>query len=96
MNKFDMIINKIGMDKITHASVCALITFVSSLGVSAFSSNDAWSCAAIGSMSAFFLGVAKELIDFFLGGSFDTKDLLADLIGSVFGLLIVGLLLMAL
>lgn len=96
MNKVDLIVSKIGLDKIVHASVCALITFMVSLTVSVFSFDDAWVCSAIGGMIAFFLGFTKELFDFFSGKSFDTKDLLADLVGSVFGFVIVGLLLMAL
>lgn len=95
MNKFDMIISKIGMDKLVHALVCALITFVVSLGVSVFFDDDAWVCAFIGGFSAFCFGLGKELADFFCNKPFDTKDLLADLVGSVLGFVIVGLLLMA-
>lgn len=39
-------------------------------------------CGIIGTM---IIGVLKEIIDFIRGGSFDTKDLLADLVGSIFG-----------
>ncbi len=96
MNKFDLILSKIGLDKIVHACVCALITFLVSLSVSVFSSEDAWVCAAVGGMTAVFIGIVKELLDFFHNKPFDTKDLLADVVGSVFGFVIVGLLLMAL
>lgn len=96
MNKFDLILSKIGLDKIVHACVCALITLLVSLCVSAFFYDEAWGCAAIGGMVAFFLGIVKELLDFFNNKPFDTKDLLADLVGSVFGFVIVGLLLMVL
>lgn len=96
MNKFDLIVSKIGMDKLVHACVCALITFLVSLSVSVFSSEDAWVCAAVGGMVAVFVGIVKELMDFFNNKPFDTKDLLADIVGSVFGFVAVGLLLMEL
>lgn len=96
MNKFDYIVSKIGMDKLVHALVCALIAFLVSLAVCVFFNDGAWVCAAIGGMTAFFVGLVKELVDFFCNKPFDTKDLLADGVGSVIGFFIVGLLLMAL
>lgn len=96
MNKFDLIVSKIGMDKLVHVCVCALITFLVSLAVFAFSSEDAWVCVTIGGMTAVFVGICKELADFFCNKPFGTKDLLADVVGSVFGFVIVGLLLMVL
>lgn len=96
MNKFDSIVSKIGMDKLVHACVCVIITLVVGLFTGAFFDDGAWACAAIGGMTAFFVGLVKELVDFFTNKPFDTKDLLADLAGSVFGFVVVGLYLMVL
>lgn len=37
---------------------------------------------------AVFIGIVKELIDFFRGGWFDAKDLLFDFVGAVIGSLL--------
>lgn len=96
MNKFDLFLSKIGMDKMVHACVCIIITLLVGLFVGAFFDDDAWVCACIGGLTAFFVGLVKEFADFFSNKPFDFKDLLADLVGAVIGFVFVGILLMVL
>lgn len=61
----------ISNDKMLHF----LCGFLCALVVSAFSTP------YLGFASAVLIGVAKEVYDFFKDGAFDSKDLLATLIG---------------
>ena len=65
------LIQKIGTDKIAHAAVSAFLTLALGRFVH-------WVIAAIAALA---LGIAKEYLDGRTGGSFDKKDLLADLAG---------------
>lgn len=76
---------KIGLDKCLHVVVCFVITaFAALLCYGVFGQPHAVS-AAIGAIAAFCVGVAKECYDFFKGGKFDVKDILADVIGIAAG-----------
>lgn len=76
-------------DKIQHALICSVIVFVT-----------VWFCRIfwppiyiplyqlLGGLIAFGWGWTKERIDQYCGGEFDKQDILADLIGICFGVLI--------
>lgn len=76
------IVDKVGTDKVMHAEACALISSV----VSVYAHN-----ALIGAIAAIVVGVMKELYDKSTGEEFDCKDLVADVVGAVFGAVAVGL-----
>ena len=88
MKKVIDYICKIGGDKYVHLLACLLITFVVGQGVHLFSCYDMAACAAIGGVTAMILGCAKEAFDEFRGGEVDYKDLAADFIGCLIGLLV--------
>lgn len=85
MNKFfDWISNN--LDKICHFLTCALIVII--IGV-IFAEN-LFGCSlllslAIGTSVSIIIGILKEIIDLIRYGNFDLKDILADVIGTIFG-----------
>lgn len=88
MKKVVEYICKIGGDKWVHLLACLLLTFVIGQGVHLFSCYDMAVCAAIGGIAAMIIGCLKEVLDEFMGGEVDYKDLVADFIGCVIGLIV--------
>lgn len=79
---------RISGDKWVHLLTCLLITFVVGQGVHLFSCYDMAICAAIGGIAAMIIGCLKEVLDEFRGGEVDYKDLAADFIGCLIGLIV--------
>lgn len=77
----------IGLDKWLHIVVCFVIVCMVAIVDVAEWQRPHVVAACIGAIVAFLVGVLKEIVwDFILGrGSFDLKDLLADLVGSAIG-----------
>lgn len=78
----------ISADKYVHLLSCLLLTFVVGQAVHLCSSYPLDVCAGIGAIAAMTVGFFKEWYDEFRGGEVDYKDLAADFIGSVLGLLV--------
>lgn len=76
------LINKIGVDKILHFCATFTIVYIVAVFVTIFT-KDIATCAGFGWAISWLSGVAKEIID----GNGDSKDLLADLFGSLTGAL---------
>lgn len=75
-------------DKVIHLLVCMIIVLVVGRG-DMLDGIDLWMVAVtIAFFVAVFIGIVKELIDFFRGGWFDAKDLLFDFVGAVIGSLL--------
>lgn len=90
MNRFQRFIKRIGGDdKVFHFETCCLITIV----VSLLNMNLLGLCITASSVSAFMIsiiaGILKEGYDYTTYGLFDNKDILADVLGSFAGLLII-------
>lgn len=80
-------LKNIGIDKWLHIIACFIIVCIV-----AIIDNVEWQrpniiAACIGATVAFFIGLLKEIVwDYILGrGSFNIKDIAADLIGSLIG-----------
>ena len=74
------------LDKVAHMSISAILVIVISwIFLITTSGCTVLVSAACGIIGTMIIGVLKETIDFMRGGSFDSKDLLADLVGSIFG-----------
>lgn len=85
--------NKIMVDKWAHLAFSICISFVIAFADKKVFDRDTAVCAAIGCLSAIFIGIVKEVYDFLKGGQFDSKDLLADLIGCVIAFIFIIILL---
>lgn len=90
MNRFQSFINRIGGDdKVLHFETCFLITMV----VSFLNMNLFGLCISVSSLSACLIsvvsGLLKELYDYKTYGLFDKKNIIADVLGSFAGLLII-------
>lgn len=86
MKSFKDIVSALGgEDKLLHACACVLLTIFASSLVCHFGGNTPAVGGVIGALTALFVGIVKELYDFFTGGEFDRHDLLADFIGCVVG-----------
>lgn len=72
-------------DKVIHLLVCMVIVMVIGRGDMLIWHRPMMVAVAIAFFAALFIGIAKELIDFFRGGWFDAKDLLFDFVGAVIG-----------
>lgn len=77
------------LDKVCHFFVCVLIAIIfgaiilhTTAGVTVLVSS------TCGLIAGIICGILKEVYDVINRGMFDTKDLLADLIGSIVGALI--------
>lgn len=79
---------RIGPDKYVHLLACLLLTFVVGQAVHLFSSYPLDVCAGIGAIAAMTVGFFKEWYDEFTGGELDYKDLAADFVGCLIGLLV--------
>lgn len=80
----------IALDKWLHITVSVIIVCIVALMDVAEWNRPSVIAAAIGAICAFCIGLLKEIIwDFMFGrGSFDIKDICADLIGSLMGFLL--------
>ena len=72
-------------DKVMHLLVCMVIVMVISRCDMLIWNRPMNVAVAIALFVALFIGIVKELIDFFRYGWFDVKDLLFDLVGAVIG-----------
>ena len=68
---FRRFIQRVGIDKIAHFSVSGLLVFVFGKFV------PFWAASIL----VLILGISKEIYDAKMGGKFDFRDLLADLLG---------------
>lgn len=83
-------------DKLYHFAACAIVALVTSFTMLFLHSTYAISLLS-GTLSGIAIGVGKEYGDFkAVGNKWDWYDLLADIIGSVFGSVIGGLLIFVL
>lgn len=78
-NLVTKIVDKVGTDKVMHVETCALIAVVA---------KRCTGSAAIVFVVAFGVGLLKELYDAATGEDFDWKDVAADAVGAVVGVLI--------
>lgn len=87
---------KIQRDKIFHFAACAMTALLIAV-VIVLLSKDLLCAVVAGLYSGIAIGVGKEYGDFkAVGNKWDWYDLLADIIGSVFGSVIGGLLIFVL
>lgn len=74
------------LDKVAHTSISVILAIVISwIFLVTTAGCTVLISAACGIIGTMIIGVLKEIFDFTRGGSFDIKDLLADLVGSIFG-----------
>ena len=91
---YELIEQKVGMDKVAHFFGVALIAaFVSLLFHGVDAGDTSWTYACEGLMAGVVVAVAKEVFDFCNNRSFDVKDILAGVFGAAVAFLIVGVLL---
>lgn len=77
------------LDKVCHFLVCTLIAIVfGTIILHTTADVTVLVAATCGLIAGIICGVFKEVFDAYKGGIFDTKDLLADFIGSIFGALL--------
>lgn len=88
MNRVIEYLCRISGDKWVHLLACLLLTFVIGQGVYLFSDLPMANCAAIGGITAMIIGFFKEWYDEFMSGEVDYKDLVADFIGCLIGLIV--------
>lgn len=75
-------------DKVIHLLVCMVIVLVVGRGDMLIWHRPMMVAVAIAFLVAMFIGIVKELIDFFRGGWFDVHDLVFDFVGTVIGSLL--------
>lgn len=74
------------LDKVAHTSISVILAIVISwIFLVTTAGCTVLISAACGIIGTMIIGVLKEILDFTQGGSFDIKDLLADLVGSILG-----------
>lgn len=73
------------LDKVAHFLVCLLIAYVVAVLDVKYFARDVAVAGTIGALTAVFVGIVKEVLDFFRRADFSTKDLLADALGAVAG-----------
>lgn len=78
-NIITKIVDKVGSDKVMHVETCALIAVVAKRYTGS---------AVIGFVVALGVGLLKELYDKASGEDFDWRDVAADAVGAVAGVLI--------
>lgn len=78
-------VEKIGYDKCIHLLICFVIASNIAILDNEIFNRTAIVAASIGGLTAVFIAIAKELIDFFIGKSFDLKDLKFGIVGSIVG-----------
>ena len=80
------------LDKVAHFDISIVLTIV--LGAVFFHTTAGaaiLNAAVCGAFASLGLGIAKEVFDYIRVRNFDLKDLLADLIGSAVGVIILCL-----
>jgi hypothetical protein len=88
------LIEKNGMDKVAHFFGIGVISLIVSLIFAKFDTGyPAIIYAVEGLIAGGLVAVAKEAWDFCNGGEFDTKDIIAGLIGSAIAFIAILLLL---
>jgi hypothetical protein len=90
MKKVIDYIGKIEKDKLLHLICSWILSFAIGIIILMFSEYGHWECAGMGGIAAFCIGVLKETLDEFKGGELDFKDLIADAVGCLLGVLAVG------
>lgn len=78
-------VEKIGYDKCIHLLICFIVASNVAILDNEIFDRTAIVAASIGSLTAILIAIAKELIDFFIGKSFDLKDLKFGIVGSIVG-----------
>ena len=78
-------VEKIGYDKCIHLLICFIIANNVAILDNEIFDRTAIVAASIGSLTAIIIAIIKELIDFFIGKSFDLKDLEFGIVGSIIG-----------
>lgn len=78
-------------DKQLHLAACLLIAFFVGLFNIIIFNGNGWSSATIGFTVAMVIGFLKEGIDEIFRNGYDIKDLIADFIGAIVGLLLIGI-----
>lgn len=82
------------LDKVAHTSISVILVIVISwIFLVTTAGCTVLISAACGIIGTMIIGVLKETADFIGGGTIDFKDLLADLVGSIFGGILVMLIL---
>ena len=90
MFKINDLVNKVGTDKFIHLLVCIIIAEnVATYDAQVFNRS-----AIIAAIVAIFIGIGKEVIDFFRNGLFDVNDLKFDTYGAFVGGLLALILLL--
>ena len=95
MFKINDLVNKVGTDKFIHLLVCIIIAETVAVCDVTIFNRSAIIAATLGVIVAIFIGIGKEVIDFFRNGLFDFKDLKFDCYGAIFGGLLAFILLIA-
>lgn len=90
MRKVIDYIGKVEKDKLLHLLCSLILAFVIGKVNWYIGWLPLWNCAAIGGIAAFCLGVLKEVLDEFMGGELDLKDLAFDFIGCLIGVIMTG------
>lgn len=88
MNILDNIVNKFGMDKVAHFMTTIVIVLVVAIADANLFNRSALVATTIGVLTAITVGIIKEVIDFFIGKSFDLQDLKFDLLGCIAGFIL--------
>lgn len=78
-------VEKIGYDKCIHLLICFIIASNVAILDNEIFDRTAIVAASIGGLTAILIAIVKELIDFFIGKSFDSKDLKFGIVGSIIG-----------
>ena len=78
-------VNKVGTDKFIHLLVCVIIAETVAVCDVTIFNRSAIIAATLGVIVAIFVGIGKEVIDFFRNGLFDFKDLKFDCYGAILG-----------
>lgn len=75
------------LDKVAHFTICVILIFI-------FDILFKFTIIApfISFIFVIIIGVLKEIYDFKNGGIFDKNDLLADILGAIFGTILISLL----
>lgn len=87
------LLSSIATDKWTHIAFSIVISFVVAFADKKFFDRDILVCATIGCLTSIFVGIIKEICDFFTGGQFDANDLFADFVGCILAFFLIILLL---
>ena len=94
MFKINDLVNKVGTDKFIHLLVCVIIAETVAVCDVTIFNRSAIIAATLGVIVAIFIGIGKEVIDFFKNGLFDVNDLKFDTYGAFVGGLLALILLL--